>query len=147
MRAIKQQGFTLLEVLVASIIMIAVISITALSFQSARRSSETASATLEMLAPLPLISDTIKAQIRANPIEILHGTGQFDGVTYKWQAKTLLFSSAPSSYDAENDVKITFAPRYRLYQVELTLTLANKTEYFQFNAISWLPRNVRSEES
>jgi Tfp pilus assembly protein PilV len=147
MKSTKRQGFTLLEVLVASVIMIAVLSITAVSFQSARRSSETAIATLEMLAPLPLISDTIKAQIRANPIESLHGYGQMNDVTYQWVAKTLLFSTAPSSYDAENDVVITFAPRYRLYQVELTLTLVNKTEHFHFKAVGWLPRNVRSEES
>lgn len=147
MKLIKQQGFTLLEVLVASVIMIAVLAVTALSFQSARRSSETAIATLEMLVPLPLISDTIKAQIRANPIESLHGNGQLNGVSYKWEAKTLLFSTAPSSYDAENDVVVNFSPRYRLYQVELTLTLANKSEHFQFKAVSWLPRNVRSEES
>lgn len=147
MKSIKRQGFTLLEVLVASVIMIAVLSVTAVSFQSARRSSESALATLEMLAPLPLITDTIKAQIRANPIDSLHGNGQFKGVTYNWQAKTILFRAAPSGYDAENDVKITFAPRYRLYDVNLTLTLANKTEHFQFKAVSWLARNERSEES
>ncbi len=146
MKSVKQQGFTLLEVLVAAVIMIAVLSLSALSFQSARRSSESAVATMEMLVPLPLISDTIKAQILANPSEQLHGDGELNGVAYQWQAKTIQFGAPPPSYDAENDVEITFSPRYRLYQVELVLNFANKTEHFQFMALSWLPRNVRSEE-
>lgn len=141
----KQQGFTLLEVLVAAVIMISVLAITAVSFQSARNNSESAISTLEMLVPLPLISDTIKAQIRANPLDKLNGDGQLNGVTYKWQATSIRFSPPPASFDAENNVQRLFAPRYRLYAVELELKLGNKTERFEFRELSWLPRNIRIE--
>jgi type II secretory pathway pseudopilin PulG len=141
----KANGFTLIEVLIAAMIMIAVLTLTAMSFQSARNSNEAAASTLQLLAPLPLITDTIRSQIRDRAEESLNGDGSLNGVRYSWSATTEIFAPPPPAYSAENNEYTPFAKRFRLYLVKLTLTTGNKSESFEYKELAWLQRSSISE--
>lgn len=133
------KGFTLIEVLIAMTILLTVLSMAVMGFSTMRRSSENAANTIQLLAPLPLVMDTVKAQIRQNPVETLNGDGAFDGVHFRWSAKTLQFLSPPDSYVVESAQTIEHEPRYRLYLVELELSYQTKTRTFNYKELAWLP--------
>lgn len=142
----KAKGFTLIEVLIAAMIMIAVLTLTAMSFQSARSSNEAAAKTLQLLAPLPLITDTIRAQIREKATDSLNGDGSLNGVSYSWSATTEVFAAAPPAYSAENDEYTPYPKRFRLYLVKLTLSAGRKSESFEYKEFAWTQRSAISED-
>lgn len=131
------RGFTLIEVLIAAAIMFSVLAVAAVSFKTARQTSDKAAETVLLLAPLPLIMDTIRMQIRANPLDSLNGDGAFSGVRYVWSAETQLFLAPPSFVDAESLAKIQYEPRYRLYTVQLTLMHGAQKRQFVYKELAW----------
>lgn len=137
----NNRGFTLIEVLIAAAIMFSVLAVTAVSFKTARQSSDKAADTILLLAPLPLIMDTIRTQIRANPLENLNGDGAFSGVQYRWTAETQLFLAPPSFVEPESLAKIQYEPRYRLYKVQLTLTYGAQERQFIYKELAWSKRS------
>jgi len=141
----NNRGFTLIEVLIAAVIMFAVLALTAVSFKTARQSSEKAANVVNMLAPLPLIMDTIRTQIRSNPLENLHGDGAFSGISYQWQADSQLFLSPPNIIDPETMLATNYQPRYRLYQVNLTLSLGNQQRQLSYKELAWTAQSVFAE--
>jgi type II secretory pathway pseudopilin PulG len=142
----KSPGFTLIEVLIAAVIMIAVLTLTSMSFRSAQNNNLAAASTLRLLSPLPLITDTISAQIRERAEENLNGDGFLNGVQYSWTAKTELFSPPPPAYSAENDEYTHYPKRFRLYLVKLTLTNGKKTEQFEYKELAWVERSFDSAQ-
>lgn len=135
------KGFTLIEVLIAAVIIITVLSLAAMSFSNARLNSEKASDTLQLLAPVPIIMDTIREQIR-NEVssDRLTGDGAIDGVQYRWQAIVESAGSPPDNFDVEQGVVVRYKPRYKLYLVELALSFGSKSETFEFKELAWMPR-------
>lgn len=135
------RGFTLIEVLIAAAIMFSVLAVAAVSFKTARQSSDKAAETVLLLAPLPLIMDTIRTQIRTNPLESLHGDGSFSGVRYAWSAETQFFLAPPSFVEPESLTLIQYEPRYRLYEVQLTLMHGVQERQFVYKELAWTPRS------
>ena len=62
-----QRGFTLIEVLIAAVIMFTVLATATVSLRAAMHASERASRTAELLAPLPWITPTIAERLRGYP--------------------------------------------------------------------------------
>jgi prepilin-type N-terminal cleavage/methylation domain-containing protein len=135
------KGFTLIEVLIASVIIITVLSLAAMSFSNARLNSEKASDTLKLLAPVPIIMDTIREQIRKEvKSDMLSGDGAIDGVLYSWQASLESAGSPPDNFDVEQGTVIRYKPRYKIYVVQLSMSSGTKSEAFEFKELAWLPR-------
>jgi prepilin-type N-terminal cleavage/methylation domain-containing protein len=136
----RSPGFTLIEVLIASVIMLTVLSLAANLFAQARLSSQKAQDSIMLQSPLVLIMDTIRHQIRQDPQESLSGDGVIDEVQFKWTAKTDLFLPPPDNLIPESNQLISFAPRYRLYQVELELKYKTSSRAYQFKEVAWLQK-------
>jgi prepilin-type N-terminal cleavage/methylation domain-containing protein len=138
----KTSGFTLIEVLVATIILLTVLSVAALSFTNIRKNVEQAEHVITMLSPVPFITDTIRSQIRQNPVEELHGDGSFQGVSFTWSAKSELFLPPPEGFVVESMTVVPYKPRYFLYDVVLDLTYRGKTRHFEYKEVGWLSTAV-----
>jgi prepilin-type N-terminal cleavage/methylation domain-containing protein len=136
----RSPGFTLIEVLIASVIMLTVLSLAANLFAQARLSSQKAQDSIMMQSPLVLIMDTIRHQIRQDPQESLSGDGVIDDVQYKWTASTELFLPPPDNLIPESNQVVSFAPRYRLYQVQLELKYKASSRAYQFKEVAWLQK-------
>lgn len=135
----RHRGFTLVEVLLASIIMFSFLAIASLAFKSVRLNSEQAAAITSMLAPVPFITDTIRAQIRANPLPELNGDGRIGDVEYYWTASSVFFLSPPEQLIAETMQVTKYQPRYHLYEVKLKVQLGKRYQEFDFKELAWLP--------
>jgi prepilin-type N-terminal cleavage/methylation domain-containing protein len=142
----KSKGFTLVEVLIASVILLAVLSLTANSFSQSRINSKQAENVVLLHAPLPFILDTIRQQIRDNPIAELNGDGAFQQVEFSWSATTEHFMPPPNSMIVENLQTVAYQPRFRLYSVHLQLRYQSKTREFNYKEIAWLKMVVPKYE-
>lgn len=132
-------GLTLVEVLVAAVILFAALSLSALTIQSLRQNSAQAEKTIKILQPVRMIALSIKQQIRSNPLDNLTGNGELNEVIFQWQAHVVAKGSAPEQFNLDSGT-ITVPPeRFRLYQVELELSYQGKTELLHFKELAWLP--------
>ena len=143
MRRREQRGFTLVEVLIAAVIMFTVLATATLSLRGAMTASERATRTTELLAPLPWITSTIRDSLRdkvndaATPEH--SGEGAMLGVDYRFRAELVSMGAPPPRFDPEMQDFIEYAPRFGLYDVELTLEREGETSSFIYQELAWRP--------
>lgn len=135
----QSKGFTLVEVLIAAVILFAALSLSALTLQTLRQSSAKAEKVIKTLQPARMIALSIQQQIRSQPQDEMSGTGALGEVLYEWQAKVIKTGSAPAQLDIDSSTLVVPPERFRLYQVDLQLSLDGRTEYLQFKELAWLP--------
>ena len=141
----RESGFTLLEVLIASVIMFTVLATATVSLRGAMHASERASRTTELLSPLPWITPTIRARLRENlsnspagkPAPEHSGEGKLFGVDYRFHAVLVRFASPPSRLDVDAADFIAYAPRFALYDVELELEREGEKSRFIYQELAW----------
>lgn len=139
----KQRGFTLIEVLIAAVIMFTVLATATLSFRGTLTASERATRTTELLAPLPWITSTIRDSLRDKVLEAptpeYSGDGAIFGVDYRFHAELVRFGSPPPRFDPDAQDFIEYAPRFGLYDVELTLEREGYSSSFIYQELAWRP--------
>jgi len=134
-------GFTLVEILVASVILFASIAMVSMVYRGAYISSDKADGHINITGVLPAVLATIRDDIRAkgnsNLTELKNEANMWD-VNYQWQASLLQHKSAPRKFDPFNGGFVTPPKKYKLWQVDLTLKRNNLIKQYQFNELSWL---------
>ena len=138
-----QGGFTLIEVLIAAVIMFTVLATATLSLRGAMHASERASRKTELLAPLPWITPTIRARLREYPGDKLaterSGEGVMFGVEYRFHASLVRSAAPPSRFDVDAAEFVEYAPRFGLYDVELELEREGEKSRFVYQELAWQP--------
>jgi len=139
----RQGGFTLVEVLIAAVIMFTVLATATLSLRGALTASERATRTTELLAPLPWITSTIRDSLRAKVSDSAtpehSGEGVLFGVDYRFRAELVRSGAPPPRFDPEMQDFIEYAPRFGLYDVELHLEREGETSSFIYQELAWRP--------
>ena len=139
----EQRGFTLIEVLIAAVIMFTVLATATVSLRAAMHASERASRTTELLAPLPWITPTIRERLRENPGDKLaterSGEGIMFGVEYRFHASLVRSAAPPARFDVDVAEFIEYAPRFGLYDVELELEREGEKSRFVYQELAWQP--------
>lgn len=138
----NSKGFTLLEILIAAVILFTGLTFISDGYRANLRASEKAKQTLKMLHPLPFIERHVQSQLRANPEDSLEGNGRISGVDFSFQAVTTRFKPPPPSFDPDFEDVVTFAPRYRLYDVKLLLKFGTVQREFIYQELAWTPELV-----
>lgn len=138
-----QGGFTLIEVLIAAVIMFTVLATATLSLRVAMHASERASRTTELLAPLPWITPTIRERLREHSGDKLatehSGEGVMFGVEYRFHASLVRSAAPPSRFDVDAAEFVEYAPRFGLYDVELELEREGEKSRFVYQELAWQP--------
>ena len=135
-----QQGFTLIEVLIAGVILFMVIASTTLVYRSALLSSNKAQQTLTITGYIPIIADNITEQLQQLDLGTqnkLQGEGGFMDVTYYWQANLIQAKAAQPVLDGFSGETIAQEPRYRLWQVDLELNLGATNKRYQYEDLTY----------
>jgi prepilin-type N-terminal cleavage/methylation domain-containing protein len=135
----REQGFTLIEVLIAATILFTVLAVASETYRNALLASSKAQAVVEMLTPLPLVTSSIRNQLRANPAEQLEGAGELLGVQFSWQAETARYGAPAPRFDPDAADFIDYGQRYRLYDVKLQLRVRGHERSYLYQEIAWEP--------
>lgn len=136
----KISGFTLIEVLVATIILISSIATLTLVYRGAYLSSESANKQISVVAMLPSMLARVKSEVRqlGNSSEsAISRQGITWGVKYQWQATLIEYKSAPQKLDPDTGDFITPPPKYKLWQVKLLLESGSLSKQYSFKELSW----------
>ncbi|MBE0365076.1 hypothetical protein PULV_a3386 [Pseudoalteromonas ulvae UL12] len=137
----KHRAFTLVELLVASLILFSVITTVSLIYRGAFIASEKANNHMDIVGVLPALLSEIQYHIRALPFELSHteASGQVWQVHYEWKAKVIETKSVIDNvssleFGESNAVKKEF----KLWQVELELSQGRIVREYLFSEVSWL---------
>lgn len=143
MRVRRELGFTLVEVLIAAVIMFTVLATATMSVRGALVASERASRTTELLTPLPWITPTVRENLRENARESnglapeQSGEGAMFGVEYRYSATLVRSGPPPARFESDSADFIEYAPRFGLYDVELELEREGETSRFVYQELAW----------
>jgi len=134
------KGFTLIEVLIAGVILFMVIAMTTLVYRSALLSSNKAQQVLAITGYLPIIIDNITHELHQQDTGMqnsLQGGGISMQVAYNWQARLIQAKSALTRIDFFTGQAVTQPARYRLWQVEIELTLGSSSRRYEYEELSY----------
>jgi prepilin-type N-terminal cleavage/methylation domain-containing protein len=128
----RQHGFTLVEVLIAAVIMFMVLATAALSLRTAAHASERATRTVEL-------TPVIRESLRNDPADERSGAGRLFGVEYRFRANIVRLGAPPTRFDPDVADFTEYAPRFALYDVELELERDGETTSFLYQELAWRP--------
>ena len=129
----NQAGFTLLEVLIASVILFSVIVTSTLVYRGAILSSDKAEQALSVSvaahAIQRIVTDDFRQQKdRSQPF----GEGRYGEVTYSWRAEKTHTGTRAGAVDGSTPER-----EFSLWQINLTISKGKMTKQFQFSEVSW----------
>lgn len=134
----KSRGFTLVEVMIAGVILIISVSAMTLVYRTAALSSQKASDNVKFSSSVGLIFNTIQAQIRGGYATApMAGEGTIAGVKYRWTSRLLRRRGAAKKFDIENEDWTEQPIRYYLWDVELTVESGSRDRVYRFKELSW----------
>jgi prepilin-type N-terminal cleavage/methylation domain-containing protein len=135
----RERGFTLLEVLIAATILFTVLAVATETYRNSLLASSRAQGLVTMLTPLPLITSSIRSQLRSNPVETVSGDSELLGVEFRWEAATVRHGSPPRRFDPDKTDFVDYPKRFRLYDVKLTLRRGSQERLFLYQEVAWEP--------
>ncbi|WP_409581990.1 PilW family protein [Vibrio rotiferianus] len=136
----KNTGFTLIEVLVAGVILFLVVSMTTLIYRGAALSSHKAERSTYINGMLPLLLDDIQLHIREEgqgDINHLTADQTMGQLKYQWEAKVFEYRSAPPKLIAEAGMVEEQENRYKLWQVEIKAEYKGYKREYRYVEFSW----------
>ena len=136
----KTSGFTLVEIMIASVILFTAITIMTLVYRTAVLSSGKATNNVKISSTVTMVMSNIKSHIRGgNALKPLSGNGNIDGIEYQWQSTLLKKASPPKRFNPDEGKWLVQPERYYFWQVALTLTYGSLTKSYKYNEVSWKP--------
>jgi len=137
---VKNSGFTLIEVMIASVILFSVIATVSMIYRGAFLSSEKANNHINITGVLPSVLAIVQQNIREqskNSLTELREQGNAWQIKYQWSAKLLKFKSAPDKLDVDSGDFVKPPLKYKLWQVSLTLEAKGLTKQYSYNELGW----------
>jgi len=133
----KNKGFTLIEVLIAAIILFSALALISDIFKSAMLSSSKAVINSQYYQITPSAISAIKANLReevnGKNIQAAEGTVILFDINYHWEANRVSFK-APASSEIDD---FTPAPRFSVYDVQVVAKQYDKQRNFSFEVATW----------
>ncbi|RZF91329.1 type II secretion system GspH family protein [Pseudoalteromonas sp. N1230-9] len=129
------QGFTLIEVLIAAVILFSSLAITAQLYSASSLSAEKAANTAQYYQSAELVITNIKSQLReryqTTKQKEYSGVTQAFGFEFEWQATTQTMITPPMEVDED------FPPdaRFPIFVVEVEAPKSGRS--FQFRVVAW----------
>jgi len=139
----QSAGFTLIEVMVAAVILFSVIATVSMIYRGAFLSSEKANNYVVISGVLPSILATIKDDIQSRKnisLNTISNKGNAWAINYQWQATLQEQSTPPKKFDPFTK-KLTIPNiNYKLWTVSLKLEYKGVNKEYVFNEFSWITK-------
>ena len=133
------RGFTLLEILVATVILFSAIAAVSLVYRGALLSSDKAKSHIILDSKVPLILTLIQDEIRNNATseQQLSGADTTWNVSYRWQANLESYKPPQPLFSPESGTFEEFAPKFKLWQVKVEVEHEQLIKEFSYKELSW----------
>jgi len=133
----KSRGFTLLEVLVAGVILFSVIATVSLIYQNTMSSLKLSEKHLNIAASVPFLVDEVRDEIRNNAggKNELVGKGRNIGIDFYWEAKVIESIRPRRSAIDVSDEKVK--QKIKLWMVKLKFNDKGYTKEYAYRELSW----------
>ncbi|CAH1528278.1 hypothetical protein DA096_15315 [Vibrio rotiferianus] len=126
------KGFTLLEVLIASLIIFAAIALTSVVYSNSLSSSLKAQRAVKIATILPIMQDSIASELMLSKERTGSGKGALAEVTYEWKAKVNKQEELVGDIMSER-----LTGRFAiLWDVELSITYQNIIRIYDYQEFS-----------
>lgn len=133
------RGFTLLEILVATVILFSAIAVVSLVYRGAMLSSNKAKSHILLDSKVPVILTLIQEKIRnsSSGEEQLSGMNKAWGVSYQWQATVESHRPPQPVFSPELGTFEQFSAKYKLWQVNVEVQYEQLVKEFSYKELSW----------
>lgn len=132
------KGFTLIEVLVATIILFLFITMAAQIFRQSADASLKAERAVKVAALVPLVVENIRNQVeQAKSLGTLRGEGQLKEVRYQWKASLAQRKPPIEGFDNLRLEFRTFEDKYNLWNVDLTVSIGSYQRHWVYEELTW----------
>jgi len=132
------KGFTLIEVLISSVILFLFLAIASQAFNQSATASRKAERAIKVAGLLPLLTESIRNEIVAvKQSNDQSGQGSLLGLSYEWQATLLERLSPPRRLDSGEGGYKSYPERFNLWQVNVTVSEGSYQSRWQYEEISW----------
>lgn len=133
------KGFTLLEVLVASVIMISAVAAISMAYRGAFIASERAEKHVNITSAMPMILSQVRKAIRQPTSESSTEPHRerIWGVNYQWRAEAVANRKPPQRYDVEAEDFVTSEREFTLWRVILDVEQNGIRQQYEFFEVSW----------
>ncbi|WP_462152152.1 PulJ/GspJ family protein [Pseudoalteromonas xiamenensis] len=139
--AYRNFGFTLLEVLVAAVILFSSVMAITLVYRSSLISADKATVKVQQTAVVPSIIEKIKVELNDkssfNQGDKIEGLGQQLGVNYRYVAEVIEVSAPADKFDYTTGKIESFPKKFVLLKVTLTLGAKAPLDYI-YHEVAWL---------
>lgn len=132
------KGFTLVEVLVASVVLIISVSTMSLVLSNAVLTEEKVDKRAKVLWQLPFVLDDIDISLKLNDgKDSVTKSGYLLGAEYTWAAEAIKQSGPPAVIDQEIGSLIASDVTFVLWNVSLVIRSGNWQKEFELKEFSW----------
>ncbi len=135
----RHYGLTLLEVLIASVILFTTLTVFTESYRTNLSAINKSTATIDLIAPVQLIVDRVARELRPTSNAVISGRGEILGVSYVFEARSVEASPPLRRFDPESGVLVEYDTRYHLYAVNLRVMKGGAERIYQYREIGWAP--------
>ncbi|WP_258404997.1 type IV pilus modification PilV family protein [Shewanella psychrotolerans] len=133
----SQNGFTLIEVLIAATILFAVIGVVSQTYRSATIASSKATRSAELLGITPLLLDTIRFRLKMEKTDKpIDDEGILNGFEFQWRAHVIKKGAPPSRFGSDGEM-VSFDNKFYLWQVKIAVKKQDYSQTFEFEELTW----------
>ena len=134
---VKSRGFTLIEVLVASVILFIFVAMAAQIFKQSAVASIKAERAVKVAAMVPLVVENIRSQIdAAKSLDDVIGQGQIKEVKYQWRAVLSQRKPPLAGFDPDILEFRTYVDKFNLWHVDLTIYVDDYERHWVYEELT-----------
>lgn len=130
-------GFTLVEILIASTILFMTVATATVTYRTLIMSNTRAEQVIATQSVFPLVQTSITQSLRDSFGRQQQGQGELNGWSYRWQASQQSKNPPAARFDPDLGVFTEYQPRYRLFEVSVSLSKNDYTREFKFTELAW----------
>lgn len=136
---IKSKGFTLVETLIAGLILFMILSVATMIYRNAISSSIKAQDRLTVSKSVPFLIEKIQLEIRRSSPQqsSLNGKGILLGTDFDWQANVIENGSPPAEFDPITKEYVVQSSKFKLWLVSVSISSGSYTFKSEYNELSW----------
>lgn len=130
--SLKQSGLTLVEVLVASILLFTAISLASVTYRSATKTELSSENAIFRAVALGFIREMVSEELRVNPTAET-GDGRWGKFEFSWEITDIKSKSAKAGFDIESNMQTELGRQLRLASIEITIN----GQVYEYEHLSW----------